>query len=74
MAKEFEATVGRLSADQAVDDCAEPGQPCKVVTYRRFIATGGTPTTPCMAAAAAADPHAKEETVRMTKLDAFFRW
>ena len=51
----------------------EGGECCKVVTYRRLIAAGGTPATPSLASAAARDPHAKEEAVRVAKLDAFFQ-
>eukprot|EP00435_Cladocopium_sp_Y103_P021606 s1719_g5.t1 len=38
----------------------EPGEPLKVVSYRRLVDTGGTPHTPTMATAAASCPHAKE--------------
>ena len=106
---EFEASEGRLSADQAFSVAAlwtlalsrattqghkgisaivedrtsvfskntaprpEPGQPSKVVTYRKLIQAGGTPEPPSFARAAATDPYAKEQSVRVAKMDAFFQ-
>eukprot|EP00435_Cladocopium_sp_Y103_P060613 s808_g22.t1 len=51
----------------------EPGEPVKVLSYRRLIDTGGTPHTPTMIEAAASCPHAREQANRMAKLDAFFQ-
>ena len=106
---EFEASAGRLSADQAFSVAAlwtlalsrattqghkgiaaivedrtsvfskhtaprpEPGQPTKVVTYRKLIQAGGTPEPPSFARAAATDPYAKEQSVRVAKMDASFQ-
>ena len=49
------------------------GQPSKVVTYRKLIQAGGTPEPPSFARAAATDPYAKEQSVRVAKMDAFFQ-
>ena len=35
----------------------EPGQPSKVITYRKLIQAGGTPEPPSVAQAAACDPY-----------------
>ena len=51
----------------------EPGQPSKIITYKRLIQTGGTPLPPTLAQSAAVDPYAKEQATRMAKLDAFFQ-
>eukprot|EP00435_Cladocopium_sp_Y103_P029419 s2946_g7.t1 len=51
----------------------EPGEPPRVVSYRRLIDAGGTPHTPTMVEAAAACPHAREQATRMAKLDSFFQ-
>ena len=51
----------------------EPGEPLRVLSYRRLIATGGTPETPTMAAASASGPHAREQSNRQAKLDSFFQ-
>lgn len=51
----------------------EPGEPPRMLNYRRLIETGGTPQTPTMVAAAAASPHAREQATRQAKLDAFFQ-
>ena len=44
-----------------------------MVTYRKLIQAGGTPEPPSFARAAATDPHAKEQSVRVAKMDAFFQ-
>eukprot|EP00435_Cladocopium_sp_Y103_P066115 s646_g28.t1 len=51
----------------------EAGQPSRVVTYRTLIATGGTDAPPFFVQAAAADPYAKEQSVRVAKMDSFFQ-
>eukprot|EP00435_Cladocopium_sp_Y103_P021537 s1435_g5.t1 len=73
------ANVNRLIAEREshvrarAPERNEPGEPPRVMTYRRLIATGGTPQTPTMAAAADASPYAREQATRQAKLDAFFQ-
>ena len=51
----------------------EPGQPSKIITYRKLIQAGGTLAQPSLAQASAVDPYAREQSHRMAKLDAFFQ-
>eukprot|EP00435_Cladocopium_sp_Y103_P025431 s4491_g6.t1 len=52
---------------------AEPGQPSKIVTYRKLISAGGTTSTPSLTQAAASDAHARQQAARVAKLDALFQ-
>eukprot|EP00435_Cladocopium_sp_Y103_P016958 s317_g4.t1 len=67
LVQERESTIKRPVARD------EPGEPPKILTYRRLIATGGTPETPTMATASSSSPYAKEQATRQAKLDSFFQ-
>eukprot|EP00435_Cladocopium_sp_Y103_P034785 s1516_g9.t1 len=45
----------------------------KIISYRQMVTTGALPVPPVLAAAAEADPHAREKAAKEHKLDALFQ-